>query len=304
MSDWRFKTVVLMLLSCLWVADTAAQEITPRLFWPTPKGTKVLITGFAHATGDVLFDPATTIENADATVNSGLLGYVQTFDLWGRTANLLVSQPYYHGHMTGSLDGSEEATDFSAFGDFSATLNINLKGAPTMDREQFAAFRADPKPLLGASLKVIAPTGQYDPGRLINVGSNRWTARFKLGSAWIIERSWVLELAASAWFFTDDPDFVNGRMEQSPLFTLEGNLIKRIRPGLWASLDVTYYRGGRQTVDGVELNNWQSNLKVGGTLVVPFLKRHAIKIGYANGVVIRYGDDFNQWLVSYQYAIR
>ena len=112
------------------------------------------------------------------------------------------------------------------------------------------------------------------------------------------------ELSASGWFFGDDPDFVNGRKEQDPLYTLESNLIKRIRPGLWASLDVTYYRGGRQTIQGVELTNEQKNLKVGGTLVIPFLERHAIKVGYATGVIIRYGDDFDEVLLSYQVAIR
>jgi len=32
---------------------------------------------------------------------------------------------------------------------------------------------------------------------------------------------------------------------------------------------------------------------------VPFLKRHAIKIGYADGIVTRFGNDFNQFIVSY-----
>ena len=98
--------------------------------------------------------------------------------------------------------------------------------------------------------------------------------------------------------------FIEGRKEQDPLYTLESNLIKRIRPGLWASLDVTYYRGGRQRIAGTELDNAKRNLKMGGTLVVPFLKRHAVKIGYASGVIIRYGDDFNEFLLSYQLAFR
>jgi len=43
---------------------------------------------------------------------------------------------------------------------------------------------------------------------------------------------------------------------------------------------------------------------VGGTLVVPFLHRHAIKVGYANGVVTRYGNAFDQILVSYQVVLK
>ena len=143
------------------------------------------------------------------------------------------------------------------------------------------------------------PTGQYDSDRLINVGSNRWAARLKLGTIMILKPTWLLELSASTWLFGDDNDFIAGKKKQDPVFAVETNIIKRVRPGLWASLDITYYRGGRQTIDGNALRDKQNNVKLGGTLVVPFLKRHAIKIGYADGIVTRFGNDFNQFIVSY-----
>jgi hypothetical protein len=88
------QTFLVVTISCLWVSNGAAQEITPRLFWPAPKGTKVLIAGYAYSTGDFFFDPSTAIEDADADVNTGVLAYVQTLDLWGRTPNILFSLPY------------------------------------------------------------------------------------------------------------------------------------------------------------------------------------------------------------------
>lgn len=304
MSLKSLQAVFALLTCCLWVTDAAAQEITPRLFWPTPKGTTVLVAGYAYSTGAVYFDPSIPLEGTNADTNTGVLAYMQSLDLWGRTSNLLVSLPYSRGKIQGLLEDRPESADFSDFGDLSVTLNVNLSGAPTMNKEEFLAFRANPRPLIGVSLKVIAPTGHYDPDEFINVGSNRWTARLKLGAVLILHPSWLLEFSAGGWFFGDDPDFINGRKEQNPLFTLESNLIKRIRPGLWASLDVTYYRGGRQSVAGTALDNKQRNLKLGGTIVVPFLQRHAIKIGYANGLITRYGDDFDEFLLSYQVAIR
>ena len=300
----RQLAVIVFLTCCLWVVNAAAQEITPRLFWPAPKDTTVLVSGYAYTFGNVYLDPSIPIEDADADINTGVLAYMQTLGLWGRTSNILLSLPYSSVESQGFLEDRPDFANVSGFGDLSVTLNVNLSGAPSMDREEFLAFRANPRPLVGASLKIIAPTGQYDADRLVNVGANRWTARLKLGTALILSPSWVMELSASGWFFGDDPDFVNGRKEQDPLYTLESNLIKRIRPGLWASLDVSYYRGGRQTIQGVELTNEQKNLKVGGTLVIPFLERHAIKVGYATGVIIRYGDDFDEVLLSYQVAIR
>jgi hypothetical protein len=166
------------------------------------------------------------------------------------------------------------------------------------------AFRANPRPIIGASLKVQIPTGHYNSDRLVNVGSNRWSARLKLGSVMKLNESWLWELSASAWLFGDDNDFVMGKKEQDPIFGFETNIIKRIRPGLWASLDVTYYRGGRQTIDGNPLRDKQNNVKLGGTLVVPFLKRHAIKIGYADGIYTRFGNDFNQFIVSYTVVLK
>lgn len=300
----RLQAIYVLMIFSLGMGETAAQEITPRLFWPTPKDTTILVAGYAHSSGEVFFDRSIPLEGVDSDANTGVLAYFRTLDLWGRTSNLLLNLPYTSGTTQGLVEGRMESTDFSDFGDFSATLNVNLSGAPTMNREEFQAFRANPKPLVGVSLKLIAPTGHYDSDRLINVGSNRWTARLKLGAVFILNQSWLMELSGSGWFFGDDPDFINGRKEQNPLFTLESSLIKRIRPGLWASFDVTYYRGARQTVAGNRLDDAKRNLKVGGTLVFPFRERHAIKIGYASGVVIRYGDDFNELLLSYQLAIR
>lgn len=294
------KVFTLCVVGLMCATQSMAQEVTPRLFWPTPKDTKVLVVGYSYLSGDLLFDASIPIEAADSTINTGILAYTQTIDLWGRTSNFLVNVPYSNGSAQGLVDGVPGERDFSAFGDISMTLNVNLRGAPSMNMEEFLAFRAAPKPLIGASIKVIAPTGEYYSDRLVNVGANRWTTRLKLGAVYPLKEKLLLEVSASTWFFGDDPDFVTGKKEQEPIYSAEANLIKRIRPGLWASLDATYYYGGRQTIGGNQLRNSQSNLKLGGTVVVPFLQRHAVKVGYAHGVITRYGNDFNQFLLSYQ----
>ena len=294
----------LVLVACgYWAAECAAQEITPRLFWPTPKGTQVLVSGYSYSNGDVQIDPSAPIEGANSTINTGILAYTRTLDLWGRTSNILVKLPYSWGHSQALVAGVPERRNFDAFGDVTMALNVNLRGAPSMNREQFLEFRANPRPILGASVELVMPTGQYDPAYVVNVGANRWAARFKLGGVMIIERTWLLELSASTWLFGDNNDFIYGPKKQDPVYALESNLIKRIRPGLWASLDMTYFRGGRGSIDGQRLDNYQSNLKLGGTLMLPFLKRHAIKIGYANGIYTRLGNDFNQVLLSYQFIL-
>lgn len=303
--EMKFLLIILLCLVCsLWATESTAQQLTPRLFWPTPKGTRVLVSGYSYAKGDVFVGLSVPIEDADSRVNTGILAYTQTIDLWGRTSNILVDLPYVWGTAKGRFEGDPVKQDFSAFGDLSVTLNVNLRGAPTMTNEDFLAFRANPRSIIGVSLKLVAPTGHYISDRLINVGANRWAARLKLGAVMILKPTWLLELSASLWNFGDDDDFAIGKKEQDQIYAMEANFIKRIRPGLWASLDVTYFRGGQQTIDGNPLNDELRNLKLGGTFVMPFHGRHAIKIGYANGVITRFGNDFDQLLVSYQVILK
>ncbi len=284
----------------LWASEIAAQELTPRLYWPSPKGTKVLVTGYSYLDGSIIFDRTIPIIDADSEISSSVFAYLQTIDLWGRSSNLLVELPYAWGNSKGILAGEPARRDFAGFGDLGFTLTVNLLGAPSMTLEDFLELRANPHPIIGASLKIVAPTGDYDEQRLINVGANRWATRLQLGSIIPLKRSWLLELSASAWFFGDDDEFLPGKRDQEPIYAAQANIIKRFRPGFWASLDFSYFTGGRQTIGGGKLSDVQRNLKVGGTLVIPFKGRHAIKIGYANGAVTKYGSDFDQFLLTYQ----
>jgi hypothetical protein len=294
------RGVVLIFVACgLWSANVAAQELTPRLYWPAPKGTKVLVTGYSYLDGDVLVDRSLPISGVDSRINSGVLAYMQTLGLWGRSTNLLVELPYTWGKTKGLLFGTPAQRDFAGVGDLGVTMTVNLLGAPSMSREDFLKLRANPHPILGASLKVLVPTGNYDEDRLINVGANRWATRAQLGAILPLRPSWLLELSASVWFFGDDDEFITGKREQAPIYAAQVHVIKRFRPGFWASLDLSAFRGGRQTIEGNRLDDAQRNRKIGGTLVVPFLQRHAIKFGYATGTVTRYGNDFDQFLLSY-----
>ncbi len=115
-----------------------------------------------------------------------------------------------------------------------------------------------------------------------------------------IKPKWLLELEAGVWFFGDDNNILQGKREQAPIYSAEIHLVKRFKPGFWASLDLNYFKGGRQTIEGERLADVQRNSRVGGTIVVPFHGRHAVKVGYSIGVVTDFGTDFNQFLVSYQ----
>jgi len=46
--------------------------------------------------------------------------------------------------------------------------------APTFSAEEFSTLDKNPRPILAAGLKLVAPAGDYDDTKLINIGSNRW----------------------------------------------------------------------------------------------------------------------------------
>jgi hypothetical protein len=282
----------------------AAQDLTPRAYWPAPKGTKVAIVGYSHVRGDVFFDPSVPLSGVDSKIHTALAAYLQTFSLWGRTATIVVDLPYSWGTTEGLLEDEPARADYSGLGDLGATLSVNLLGAPTMTPADFQALRAEPHSIVGASLKVIAPTGRYDDERLINVGANRWAAKLELGSIVPLHRKWLLELDAGLWWFEDNADFLTGRREQEPIYNFQAHLIRRFSPGFWASLDANYFVGGRQTIGGDELGDVLHNVRVGGMIVVPFAGRHAIKAGAFVGARTSFGADFDQLLVTYQVLLR
>jgi hypothetical protein len=296
--------VALVLVVCAWAPQADAQDLTPRSYWPAPRGTRLAIAGYSRVRGDVLFDPTLPVSGVDSDAGTAIVGYLQTFSLWGRTANVVAELPYSWGTTRGLVEDMPAQRDFSGLGDLGLTVSVNLLGAPTMTPADFKALRAAPHPILGVSVKVIAPTGSYDGDRLVNVGANRWAARLDFGAIVPLRRKWLLELDVGAWFFTDDDDYLPGTREQEPIYNLQAHLIRRFSPGFWASLDANYFTGGRQTIGGDELVDVQHNSRIGAMLVVPIAGRHAIKLGYFVGVRTDFGSDFDQFLMTYQVLFR
>lgn len=293
---------VLALIAILLPSLSVAQELTPRAYWPAPTGTQVLSIGAVHTSGDIIPDPSLPISGLDSEITSLHLGYLRTLDLFGRSANLIVNLPYATGDTIVDSDiVGRVVRDYRGVGDLGVTLSVNLMGAPALTPESFAALRRDPPPIIGASLKVVAPTGNYDEDRVINVGANRWAAKLELGSIFVLHPKWLLELEAGAWFFGDNEEFLGSlTREQNPIYSAEAHLVHRFRPGFWASLDFNGYKGGRSRVDGRRLNDLQRDSKAGFTLVFPFATKQAIKASYAYGSLNDSAESFDVFSLSYQ----
>ena len=161
------------------------------------------------------------------------------------------------GNVRGTAFGAETSVYRSGLFDSVFRFSVNLKGAPAMTLGEMRQWRQ--KTLIGVSLKVVAPTGQYDPTKLINLGSNRWSFKPELGLSRRFGH-WVLDAYAGVWFFTRNPEFfsrnqyVPGTQDQTqdPIVAFETHLSYDFKPRLWVSLDANFWRGGRTSLNGVE----------------------------------------------------
>ncbi len=294
---------VALLCAVLASANAAAQDLTPRTYWPAPNGTRLLILGYSRQTGDVVTDPSIPITGVDSTIDSAVLAYQQTIDLFGRTGNIQLQLPYVDGTTTGMVSREPGRRDVNGIGDLAATLTINLAGAASMSPAEFQELRRNPRPILGLGIKVVAPTGQYDSDRLINIGTNRWAVRLQLGYVRPLRPKWLLEMSAGAWFFEDNDEFLGMRREQDPIGAFNVHLVRRFSPGFWASLNLNYYVGGHTTIGDTRNADLQRNSRAGLSFAYPFRRRHALKLGFSDGIVTESGGDFRTITLNYVYII-
>jgi len=279
----------------------AAQDLTPRAYWPAPKGTVLGTIGYAHSSGDIVPDPSLNVSGVNSDISTYYLGYLQTVDLLGRTANLIVELPFADGTTSvAPIEGDQVQRSYRGMGDVSGTLSVNFLGAPTMDKEGFARLRQNPVAIVGGSLKVIAPTGKYESDRVINIGANRWAAKAELGTIIPLQPRWLLELAAGRIHFWDNDNFLGYTREQKPINTLQAHLIHRMGPGFWISLDTNYYEGGRSKIASRQIDDARNDTKAGITMVYPFAGKNAIKLGYSRGSLNDSNEAFDYYLIAYQ----
>jgi hypothetical protein len=292
----RFFTLLAVLSSS---SIAGAQDLVPGAYLPAPVGfTIVNVTG-VFSDGAISFDPSLPVEDARSTIGGMGIGLARTLNIAGRFANVGVGLPLLVGHVEGLvLDQFQEASR-SGQGDMSMRFAINLHGAPAMTREQFASYRA--KTIVGFSLTVGAPVGQYESTRYVNLGTNRWSFRPEIGIA-RTRGPWTFEGDVGVFIFTDNTSYVNGATrQQSPIVGLQGHLIRTFRPGFWIAADGNYWKGGRVTTGGIPQRMEQENSRIGATLAYP-VRRHQLRFSYSFGAYTTIGGDFHSLGMSYNYA--
>ena len=281
------------------VTQAVAGEIEPRAYVNTPVGVNFLLAGYVYSDGELSTPGASPIKDAEVTMHTGMLAYARSLDIWGKSGKVDIIAPYSELSGTAMVSGQQVDRNVSGFLDPRARFSVNFYGAPALSLEEFANYQQDL--LIGASVQVSAPLGQYDSSKLVNLGNNRWFIKPDIG----ISKAWgafTLELSTGVTFYTDNDDFFGGKkQEQDPLYTGQFHATYNFGRGIWGAVSGTFDHGGRTTVNGVRSDDLQNNARNGITLALPINRNNSLKVFASTAVHTTVGNDFDQYGIIWQH---
>lgn len=281
-------------------APLTAQEMEPGAYSRAPVGTNFVLLAYSYQEGDVLLDAALPLRDVSVKLHAGSIGYGRTFGLFGRQSNVAFFVPYVHGKAKGTVFEDAVEARRSGLADIRARFAINIVGSPAMSPQEFA--KAERKTTIGASVTVVAPSGQYDPNRLVNIGANRWSFKPEIGLSKPVGR-WTFEAAGGVWLATTNKNFFGrSTRSQAPMLSLQGDVLYTFKPRMWLAVGGTYFRGGRTRVNGVLNDDSRNNSRYGATFAYPLTKNQSLKIAFARGLTARFGGSLTSIGVAWQYA--
>ena len=309
MRRWVSSTFILLVVL---TARLRAQDLAPRAYLITPIHSNAVTLTWSWYTGGLDFNNVVPITNATGTYSVPVFSLYHSLNFFGRSANITGSLPYAVGNFSGDVgEGDRRSIYRSGLVDLSFRFSVNLLGGPAMQVPQFVKWKQNK--ILGASLKVVAPTGQYDPKKLINWGINKWAFKPELGYSQRFG-NWVLDAYGGVWLYTTNQQFFNMPSSvpqtQAPVGSLEGHLsydfkklFGRAKLHGWASLDGNFWWGGISSIHGIpNPKTDQTASRIGGTLSVPYARHQSIKVALSGGTYSRFGGNYTNLQVAWQYS--
>jgi hypothetical protein len=276
-----------------------AQSIEPRTLSPAPVGVNFLVASYSQRQGGLSLDPALTLTDPQLSVAGPTLWYARSLDLLGTSGKVDLVLPYESLSGTAHYLGQPVGREVSGLEDPLLRLSAILYGEPAMTPAEFKAYQQDL--LVGLSLQVSAPLGQFDASKLLNVGQHRWSFKPELAISKAFG-SWDIELQTAATVYTDNDDFFGGRRRaEAPVYSDQIHLLYNWRSGAWGSIDALYFTGGRETIDGARSGLPIGNWRLGATFAMPVTTRHSIKLYGSDGVWARTHNSFSQIGIAWQY---
>lgn len=291
----RFASASLIIVTC----GAGAEDLEPRSYANTPVGINFLLMGYSDLHGNVTANPSIPLQDAKLNIKTVVFAFARSLDVWGRSGKFDIVVP--EAKLTGSalFNGELKERNVTGLIDPRFRFSVNLYGAPALSLAEFPGYQQDV--IIGTSLAITPPLGQYDENKLVNLGNNRWSFKPELGISKRLGPV-TLELSGAGTFYTDNNEFLgNHTLSQDPIYQVQGHLIYAFNNGVWVALDTTYFTGGSSSVDGVGNHDYQENTRYGCTLTLPLDRNHSLKLSASNGGHTRTGSEYDSIGIVWQY---
>ena len=282
----------------LLTGPAGAQDMEPKAYSASPIDLNYIVASATWSSGSVVFDPTLPISDVQADVDGMVLAIGHSFDLFGDLAMVTAALPYVRADVSGRVQEQAAATSRSGLGDARLRLSVNLRGNPAMTAREFAA--APRRTIVGVSLTVGAPAGQYYPGKV---------DQCRQQPVGVQTRSWRVDPVSPARrrrlprrvAVHAEQRLLSGRRRshQEPVVALQLHVSYTLRPRLWVAGDSTWYSGGRTRVGDGELSTSVNNARAGVTLSVPVGPNPRSR-WRTNGVIVRSGTNFSTVAIAWQ----
>jgi hypothetical protein len=266
-------------------AQPAQAQVPARFYWKTLSGASAVPVIYNSLSGNANpFDPAHVVQagtNFDATMM--LTGYAHTFTLLERSAMAAVILPMGRVSASGTVAGLTSGQTSSGFGDPMLEFTLNVIG-PKAQNNIPDVLRYEPGFSMDVLVDFALPIGEYDSSKTVNLGQNRLYGRLGLPiiwqlGAWVPGRRTTLELLPAVWLFGTNDNFVGRTLKTDPMYQIDAHLTRDLTANFWGGLDLSWYKGGGSTIDGVSAGKLD-NVAFGLTLGYAVNENLAMTVGY------------------------
>jgi hypothetical protein len=278
-----------------------AQFTEPHTYDNTAVGTNQLELAYVYARANASIDTSLIVTGARFNLNQGTISYTRYFGFVHRLVWVEASIPL--ADLNGSVSGTNIHGSATGTGDSSYAVSALLKGGPVLSVAQFADYK--PITTVGVSLTITAPTGEYNPNKLLNLGSDRWSFKPEIAVSHPFgpQQKWEIEAYANSYFFTDNTSYRGKEiLRQHALPGLEGHISYSFIDSLWASLDARYSFRGTTFVNGLNQNNAQRNFSLGSEVNVSLNPRNSLVFEFDKAVLHQNGPALSGIAVKYNYS--
>ena len=288
--------VIIVKILC---ATANAQDLEPRKYINLPVDQNFLRVAAGHSWGEVELTPGLPLSDADLKLTGASLAYLRTLDIGGKVSSIDMFMGYFCASGSALLDGVRRDGHTCGNGDARVRFTWNFIGAPVLRLGEFV--KQGKEIVVGASVQVLVPVGQYDSERLLNIGANRWVLRPEIGIS-LPHGKWSFEFSAGARFYQDNDEYlVDSTLKQDPVYNFQIHVVYDLSPRQWLSVNANYFFGGAAFVNDVPSLSELGNSRLGVTWNTALNSSNTLQFSVDHGVITRVGNDSTNVSVAWLY---